>query len=114
MRNFQKIRGLSPLVALAILLFSVFAGFVFAQASPTPEQPANRGVQNTPANTHESREAPGEDETTQFKHSASVRMLAKMTGLSLDGAYWLAAILNFAIVVGVVAWFSKKNLPAMF
>ena len=41
-------------------------------------------------------------------------MLAKITGLSLDGAYWLAAILNFAIVVGVVVWFSKRNLPAIF
>ncbi len=110
MRDFQKIRGLSLLVASAILL----SGFVFVQAFPTSEQSANRAAQNSPANPHESREASGEDETTQFKHSASVRMLAKMTGLSLDGAYWLGAILNFAIVVGVVAWFSKKNLPAMF
>ena len=110
MRDFKKIRGLSLLVASAILL----SGFVFAQASPTSEQPASPAAQNTPANT-EPREASGEeDETTQFKHSASVRMLSKMTGLSLDGAYWLAAVLNFAIVVGVVAWFSKKNLPAMF
>ena len=90
MRDFQKIRGLSLLVASAILL----SGFVFAQASPTSEQPASPAAQNTPANT-EPREASGEDETTQFKHSASVRMLSKMTGLSLDGAYWLAAVLNF-------------------
>ena len=110
MRDFRKFRGLSLLVASAIFL----CGFVFAQAFPTSEQSANRAAQNSPANPHESREASGEDETTQFKHSASVRMLAKMTGLSLDGAYWLGAILNFAIVVGVVAWFSKKNLPAMF
>jgi F-type H+-transporting ATPase subunit b len=34
--------------------------------------------------------------------------------LSLDAAYWLAVVLNFAIVVGIVAWASKKNLPAMF
>ncbi len=109
MRDFKKIRGLSLLVASAILL----SGFVFAQASPTSEQPASPAAQNTPANT-EPREASGEDETTQFKHSASVRMLSKMTGLSLDGAYWLAAVLNFGIVVGVVAWFSKKSLPAIF
>ena len=109
MRDFKKIRGLSLLVASAILL----SGFVFAQASPTSEQPASPAAQNTPANT-EPREASGEDETTQFKHSASVRMLSKMTGLSLDGVYWLAAVLNFGIVVGVVAWFSKKSLPAIF
>jgi F-type H+-transporting ATPase subunit b len=55
-----------------------------------------------------------EDETGQFKHSASVKLISKVTGLSLDGAYWLAVGINFAIVVGVVAWASKKNLPAMF
>ena len=110
MTDFQKIRAFSLLVASAILL----SGFVFVQSSPTSEQPTSPAAQHTPANTHEAREASRQDETTQFKHSASVRMLAKITGLSLDGAYWLAAILNFAIVVGVVAWFSKRNLPAMF
>ena len=97
----------------------LFAGmFLPSCATAQTAQPktGNASVQNgsNNANPHEPREASGEDETTQFKHSASVRMLAKMTGLSLDGAYWLAAILNFAIVVGVVAWFSKKNLPAIF
>src|SRR5215467_5077975 len=50
-----------------------------------------------------------EDQTEQFKHSASVRMLGKVTGLGTDGAYWLAVGINFAIVVGVIWWFSRKN-----
>ena len=50
----------------------------------------------------------------QFKHSASVKLLSKITGLSMDGAYWLAAGLNFAIVIGVIAWMSGKHLPATF
>jgi len=40
--------------------------------------------------------------------------LARITGLSIDAAYWLAVILNFAIVAGLIAWAAKKNLPAMF
>jgi F-type H+-transporting ATPase subunit b len=32
----------------------------------------------------------------------------------MDGAYWLAAGLNFAIVIGVIAWMSGKHLPATF
>lgn len=87
--------------------------FFLQSAKPQTSNPSAQNGSNR-ANTPESRETSGEDETAQFKHSSSVRMLAKMTGLSLDGAYWLAAILNFAIVMGVVAWFSKKNLPAMF
>jgi F-type H+-transporting ATPase subunit b len=60
------------------------------------------------------RKNSGEDETAQFKHSASVKLLSRITGLSMDGSYWLAVGLNFAIVVGVIAWAAKKNLPAIF
>lgn len=64
----------------------------------------------------ESREAAGEqqDETAQFKHSNSVLWLAKLTGLSLDHAYQVGVGLNFAVLAGVVLWFSKKGLPKMF
>ncbi len=56
----------------------------------------------------------GGDDTEQFKHSASVRMISRATGLSLEGAYWLAVVLNFAIVAGLIVWAAKKNLPAVF
>jgi F-type H+-transporting ATPase subunit b len=63
----------------------------------------------------ESRHAAAEDDDqAQFKRSASVQMVAKLTGLSLDHAYWLCVVLNFAIVAGAVVYFSKKNLPGMF
>jgi len=62
----------------------------------------------------QSREAAGEDEQGQFKHSASVRVVAKLTGLSLEKAYWLSVVLNFAIVAAIIFWVMKKSLPAMF
>jgi F-type H+-transporting ATPase subunit b len=34
--------------------------------------------------------------------------------LSEDHAYWLAILINFAIVVAVIVWASKKHLPAVF
>jgi F-type H+-transporting ATPase subunit b len=55
-----------------------------------------------------------EEGTAAFKHSKSVRFIAKLTGLSLDAAYWLCVIGNFVIVAGVIVWASKKNLPAVF
>ena len=62
----------------------------------------------------ESREAAGEDEQAQFKHSASVQLVAKLTGLSLEHAYWLCVMFNFAVIAGTVVYFSKKNLPGVF
>jgi F-type H+-transporting ATPase subunit b len=61
-----------------------------------------------------SREAAGEDETAEFKRSPSVKFLAKITGMSLEHAYWLGVLVNFAVVAGIIFWFAKKNLPAMF
>jgi F-type H+-transporting ATPase subunit b len=62
----------------------------------------------------DSREAAGEDDQEQFKHSASVQMLAKLTGMSLDHAYWLGVSLNFAIVAGILIWAARKYLPDAF
>ena len=61
----------------------------------------------------ESREAAGEEQD-QFKHSASVQLVARLTGMSLEHAYWLCVLFNFAIVAGTIFYFSKKNLPSIF
>jgi F-type H+-transporting ATPase subunit b len=118
-KSYAKFRRLGLLLAAALLL----SVFVFAQVSET--QPANSSAQKAsaapPAGANADQTSSGQpketssgDETTPFKHSSSVKLLSRLTGLSLDGAYWLAVVLNFAIVAGVVVWFSKKNLPAMF
>jgi F-type H+-transporting ATPase subunit b len=63
----------------------------------------------------ETREAAGEDdENAQFKRSASVRWLSKFTGGNLQHAYWLAMLLNFAVIAGVLFWAGKKFLPGAF
>jgi F-type H+-transporting ATPase subunit b len=109
-----RLRNLGLPLAAAMLLS------VFALAQSSESQPTNSSAQKTAAapsgesSSSQSKEAPSEDETTPFKHSSSVKLLSRITGLSIDGAYWLAVVLNFAIVAGVVVWFSKKNLPAMF
>ena len=110
MTSYAKFRKLGLLLAASMFL-SVFASAQASESQPASSSSAQNGSA-TPA--HESRQAPGEDETAQFKHSGSVKLIARLTGLSLDGAYWLAAVLNFAIVAGVVIWFSKKNLPTLF
>jgi F-type H+-transporting ATPase subunit b len=64
----------------------------------------------------ESREAAGEEkgENDAFKKSPSVRFLARITGLSLQHAYWLAVLLNFAVIAGAIIWLSRTRLPGLF
>ena len=91
-----------------------------AQEQPAPPEQTNssasehRGPGGQLA--HESNEAAGEekDETEQFKQSASVRAIARITGLKLQQSYWLSLILNFLVVAGVLFWAGRKYLPGMF
>ncbi len=62
----------------------------------------------------ESREAAGEDDNDQFKKSSAVRFVSKVTGLSLESAYWLCMSLNFAAIAAIILWFSRKSLPGLF
>lgn len=109
MKLLSTSRKLALLISFALLLCAA----AFAQTSATPASPA---AENAPANS--APEKSGGDETEQFRHSASVRLLAKATHLSLDHAYWLAVILNFAIVIAVLPSILRlivgSNLPTLF
>ena len=65
---------------------------------------------------YETREAAGEetDETEQFKRSASVAFVARLTGLSLGNAYFFSVLLNFFVVAILIIWIAHKFLPGMF
>jgi len=108
MRFFARAFLLVGLIATAIL----FHESVQAQSSDSDHN-ATSTAESSPTKAAPEPESE-EDPTAQFKHSASVRLLSRITRLSTDDAYWLAVVLNFAIVVGAIWWLSKKNLPAMF
>src|SRR5258707_9192759 len=114
-RRIQK----SCLLAVWLLLLSlvpVLHGQTDQPASPsdgttTAESPSMSPGQQI---VRESREAAGEeDDTAKFKRSAAVRFLAKMTG-SVESAYWLSVLFNFAVIAALIGWFSRKSLPGMF
>src|ERR1035441_206571 len=50
----------------------------------------------------------------EFKQSASVREIAKLTGLNLQQAYWLSVVLNFVVIAAAIVWGSRKDFPGMF
>jgi F-type H+-transporting ATPase subunit b len=65
---------------------------------------------------HESREAAGQekDEMEEFKHSPSVQLISRLTGLNLQQSYWLSVIINFAVIAAVIIWAARKFLPGIF
>jgi len=89
------------------------------QAAPSQSQtrePAKRQRGPGQELAHETREAAGEekDETAEFKQSGSVRLIARLTGMSLLHAYWLSVLLNFVVIAGVIVWAGRKYLPGAF
>jgi F-type H+-transporting ATPase subunit b len=80
------------------------------QQNATPENP-NAAIGEPLAEA--SKEAAGEEEeNAEFKQSASVKWFAKVTHLPVKAAYWLAVILNFAILAGIIYVISKSSIPA--
>jgi len=77
------------------------------------QKPENPGFGQQLA--RETREAAGEeDDTAAFKSSPSVVFLARITGMSLRHAYWLAVLLNFVVIAAVLFWAGRKYLPGAF
>jgi F-type H+-transporting ATPase subunit b len=107
---------------LALLMVSC-AGWVSVRAQEKPassEQASDRSPQPAggPARqlAHESKEAAGEekDEMAEFKQSASVQLIKRITGLSLQQAYWLSVVLNFVVIAAAIIWAARKYLPGLF
>lgn len=89
--------------------------------APSPQQQEQKKEKRAKKNpgfaeqlAKETREAAGEDDTAQFKQSASVVWLSKLTGGNLQHAYWLAVLLNFAVIAALMIWAARKYLPGAF
>jgi F-type H+-transporting ATPase subunit b len=129
--NSKKMASVKKIVrtGLLALLAVSFAGTMrplCAQEQPTtpPKKQQSQSSQSQDSKqrgvaqqlAHETREAAGEekDDTAEFKQSASVRLIAKWTGMSLQHAYWLSVLLNFVVIAAVIGWAARKYLPGMF
>jgi F-type H+-transporting ATPase subunit b len=89
--------------------------------SPAPEPPSPGAKQNTEeaksperASGKEGEKEKESDPTEALKQSSVVKGIARVTGLSVDGAYWVCVVLNFAIVLGVLVILLRRTLPAAF
>jgi F-type H+-transporting ATPase subunit b len=111
MKLFKKMRA--KIVLLIVLLgVAGIALRVHAVEKTNPEHSASSNSSNQKL-SQELQNAE-EEGTAAFKHSSSVKFIAKLTGLNTESAYWLCVLGNFVIVAGVIGWALKKNLPAVF
>jgi F-type H+-transporting ATPase subunit b len=104
-----------------LMLFLLGCIKIGATQAQQPPGPPEQNVASEPQGVgrqlaHESREAAGEekDENEEFKHSASVGLISRLTGLNLQQSYWLSMLLNFAVIAGLIIWAGRKYLPGMF
>lgn len=101
-----------PFMLLALLACSIQATRVHAQE---PKQHEAGAAQPEPREQNPS--APDKKEAGaagEVKNSAAVRGLARLTGLDNEKAYWLSVLLNFGVVVAIIGWLARKNVPGIF
>ncbi|HEY3927736.1 MAG TPA: ATP synthase F0 subunit B [Candidatus Koribacter sp.] len=89
-----------------------------AQSTEQQQRPENPNAAVGEELAKESKAAEGqaekEDQTTGLKHSTMVQKLAKLLGVSVETAYWIAMFINFAILFLAIGGALKSKLPAMF
>ena len=115
--------SISLIAAVAVLLFTSLAPFSVvhaqatqpkAQTSPAPQTevpPLEKRLFAEEGKPESQENSGGENE---MRNSPAIRWIARHTGLSIDQAYWLCVILNFAVVVGALFALARKKLPALF
>ena len=85
------------------------------ESKAEPQKPGQALVEGSKETaTGEAKEEKGGDEEEKLKESASVRWIAKHTGLSPLAAYWIFTIFNFAVIAAVIGKYLVKYLPGMF
>lgn len=87
-----------------------------AQSSPEGSNRARPSDDLGTQLAEQSQEAAGEakGENDELKKSAAVSFVARITGMSLEHAYWLCMLLNFGVIAGVIIWISRTKLPGVF
>jgi len=121
----SELRLRMSLCFVVFLAMAVATSWALGQSSATAAGEANppqqTQVSDHPADfgsqlAQESREAAGEEkgENDELKKSPAVRFVARLTGMSLQHAYWLCMLLNFVIIAAAVAWLSRMHLPGAF
>jgi F-type H+-transporting ATPase subunit b len=110
------------LLLVAVITFSITPP-IRAQQQSAPKQenpkPHHAGpgremvnASNESVGREESKEE--KDEMEEFKHSPSVAWISRKLHVSMQSAYWISFILNFAVIAAAIIWAGRKFLPGIF
>jgi F-type H+-transporting ATPase subunit b len=110
------IRRVLILLLFALAIFSAAPvrshGWAQEQSPNQAQNPQDQSIGGELAK--ETREAAGEEENANLKHSSAVQYLAKITGLSVHQAHWIASVFNFVLIASLIYWFARKTFPVAF
>jgi F-type H+-transporting ATPase subunit b len=95
-------------VLFALLLF--IPGRVIAQQTPTPPPPTYA----SPASGEHMDEPESNAQMESFRHSESVKSVARHLNLSTETTARIFEIVNSAILIGAIAWFLFRFVPRAF
>lgn len=105
-----------------VIALGAFALPGFAQENgPSSQQPSSSQTTSAEQAPHHpslggelAKEEKEVDSKERLEKSVSVEWIAHHTGLSVEGAFWLSMILNFAVIFGAIFWAARKFLPGWF
>ena len=109
-RGFKRTVGFAMLVALFALAPGRMVGKTREGSAATAQATSENA--SSSAEPAKAREEAAAEENENLKHSAMVRSLAKVTGMTVHQAHLVASWFNFLIVVGLIAWVARKFVPA--
>jgi F-type H+-transporting ATPase subunit b len=96
---------------------------MLAFGASSPRAHAQETEKTAPAATEQKSEhAPGAAQEAEkeassgdaMRNAPAVRWIAKKTGMSVDAAFWLCMLLNFAVIAYFIFSFMRKKLPGFF
>jgi F-type H+-transporting ATPase subunit b len=110
----QRVLVYAILVLLGVTI--VPAGILRAQEGAKPASAARDQAQpSNPSPKHEGeQQLENGGEADAIRNAPAVRWIARHTGLTNNGAYWLCLGLNFAVIFFAVANLMRKILPGYF
>jgi F-type H+-transporting ATPase subunit b len=114
---FSSAKRAASACLLALLLIGVVCPVLLSAQEPTApahQEGGDSAKQAAPGSQKETTEEKESDQTAQFKHSSSVRLIGRILGLESERSYWISTTINFVVIAGIIIWAGQKFLPGMF
>ncbi len=107
-------RNLLNVVLVASVLTLSASSMPAARAQESKPQASDAGRRRTPVEQSAAKKHETEDENDAYLHSPAVQSFGRAIGLNPEQAATTFTVLNFLVLLVLVAWFLIKTLPKTF